>query len=62
MRISHKYTQADPWNSYVIKLSTIIQDSGIKPYARIQDNIRRVKEALEEMKEKEVLEKLKPPA
>jgi hypothetical protein len=56
-RISHIYIQADPWNNYGIRLSTIIQDSGIEPYSRIQDNIRRVKEALEEMKEQDILSK-----
>ena len=56
-RISHAYVQADAWNNYGIKLSTIIQDSGIEPYDRIQDNIRRVKEALEEMVEQEILAK-----
>jgi len=54
-RLSHNYMQASSYDHFTIKLSTIIRDSGVKQYPKISDNIRQLKEALEEMKEKEVL-------
>jgi hypothetical protein len=55
-RISHAYTQAGALNTYDIHLLTVIRDSGMKRYAKLSDNLRKVKEALDEMKEKEVVQ------
>ncbi len=38
-------------------MSTILRDSGMATYKNLYDNISKVKQALEEMKEKEVIEK-----
>jgi len=54
-RLSHNYIQASSHNTFSIKLSTIIRDSGVKQYPRISDNIIQLREALEEMKDKEVV-------
>mgnify|MGYP001577284826 CR=1 FL=1 len=56
-RLSHNYIQAAENSPYSIKVSTIIRDSGMKQYKNLRDNIYQVKLALEEMKEKEVIEK-----
>lgn len=56
-RLSHNYTQASPNDPYTIKLSTILRDSGMTSYKNLRDNNIKVKKALNEMKEKEVLEK-----
>ncbi len=54
-RMSHHYTQASLLNSYSILLSTIIRDFGLKQYAELRNNLRDVKKALEEMKQKEII-------
>ncbi len=56
-RLSHNYIQAAQNSPYGIKVSTIIRDSGMKQYKNICNNIYRVQDALNEMKEKEVIEK-----
>ncbi len=56
-RLSHNYIQAAQNSPYSIKMSTIIRDSGMAAYKNLYDNIAKVKQALEEMKEKEVIEK-----
>jgi hypothetical protein len=54
-RMSHHYTQASIANTYEIMLSTIIRDFGLKSYAHLRDNLRDVKLALKELKEKDVI-------
>lgn len=56
-RLSHHYTQASGNNNYSIKLTTLIRDFGLTRYAELTKNLRDVKKALEEMKEKDVLDK-----
>ncbi len=56
-RLSHNYTQAAQDSPYSIKMSTILRDSGMTTYKNLYDNIAKVKQALEEMKENEVIEK-----
>ena len=58
-RLSNNYIQASKTDPYAIKLSTILRDSGMKQYPHLRDNIRQLKEALEEMIEKEVLSSYK---
>jgi hypothetical protein len=45
--LSLRFTQADPFKSYNIKLSTVINHSGISPYTRVMDNVRYVQNTLE---------------
>lgn len=54
-RMSHNFKQASVIDSYTIKLTTIIRDSGVKEYAKISNNARKVILALDEMKEKKVV-------
>ena len=54
-RMSHNYKQAHYSEPYTIMLSTIIRDSGVKEYTQLRDNVRKVKEALNEMIKKEVV-------
>jgi hypothetical protein len=54
-RMSHYYTQASMAHPYTILLSTIIRDFGIKEYDQIRVNLFKVQEALEEMKDQEVI-------
>lgn len=54
-RMSHHYTQASITHPYHIMLSTIIRDFGLTHYDRLRDNLRDVQSALNEMKEKRVL-------
>lgn len=56
-RLSHHYTQASGNNNYSIKLTTLIRDFGLTRYTELTKNLRDVKRALEEMKEKDVLDK-----
>jgi len=58
-RMSHHYTQASMAHPYTILLSTIIRDFGIKEYDHIRVNLFKVQEALEEMKEQEVINDFK---
>lgn len=54
-RMSHNYIQASLVNNYTILLSTIIRDSCMKSYKDIRNNVSQVEDALEEMKEGEVI-------
>lgn len=57
-RLSHLYTHANFFeldNNYSLLLSTILRDFGLKIYADIRNNIREIKKALEELKEKGIL-------
>lgn len=57
-RLSHLYTYADglePENTYSLLLSTILRDFGLRERTRIRDNIRIIKKALDELKEKGVI-------
>lgn len=54
-RLAHHYTQASLSSTYHIMLTTIIRDFGLTEYAWLSQNLRDVKAALEEMKEKEVI-------
>lgn len=56
-RLSHLYTYADgldPENTYTLLLSTILRDFGLRERTRLRDNIRLIKKALDELKEKGV--------
>jgi len=55
-RMSHMYTQASWKNAYSILLTTIIRDSGMKPYEKLKDNLCEVRKALNEMIQKGVLQ------
>lgn len=54
-KMSHNYLQASMMNPYQIKLSTIIEGSGMKPYSKNSENNKYISKALEEMKQKNVL-------
>jgi hypothetical protein len=54
-RMSHHYIQASLSNHYAITLSTIIRDFGLKAYAELRNNLRDVRAALDELKNKEVI-------
>lgn len=56
-RLSHHYTQASGNNNYSIKLTTLIRDFGLARCPQLRDNLKKVRDALEEMKEKGVLDK-----
>ena len=56
-RLSHHYTQASGNNNYSIKLTTLIRDFGLKRYPQLRDNLKELKAALEEMKDRQVLDK-----
>jgi hypothetical protein len=58
-RISHLFSQATIDNPYQLKLSTIIQDSGMKEYSQRGDSIRQVSKALEELKKFNIISKFK---
>ncbi|MEW6737264.1 MAG: hypothetical protein AB1489_38620 [Acidobacteriota bacterium] len=58
-RMSHLFTQSSLTNTYSILLSTIIRDFGIKAYSQLRDNLYQVEQALDEMKEKEVIAEYK---
>lgn len=53
-RLSHHYTQASMLEKYQILLSTIIRDFGLTMYEQLRDNLRDVKNALDEMLVKEI--------
>jgi len=53
-RLSHHYTQASVTEKYQILLSTIIRDFGLTVYEQLRDNLRDVKNALDEMLVKEI--------
>lgn len=54
-RISHNYRQASETDLYTISLSRIINDSGVKQYKDFRNHLCKIKDAVEEMKVKEVL-------
>lgn len=54
-RMSHLYIQASFTNTYAIRLTTIVRDSGVKRYKQIRNNLREVKKALDEMRKKKVI-------
>jgi hypothetical protein len=55
-RLSHHFIYASAMKPpYNILLSTIIRDCGLKFYKQLRDNLRDVKKALDEMKEKGVI-------
>jgi hypothetical protein len=56
-RMSHHYIQASRISPpYSILLSTIIRDFGLTAYAELRNNLRDVVRALDEMKEKKVIQ------
>jgi hypothetical protein len=44
--LSLRFVQAAPNKSFNIKLSTIIENSGVSLYARLSDNLKQVEQAL----------------
>ena len=54
-RMSHHFTQASFTESYEILLTTIVRDFGLTPQKRIQQNLVEVENAIEEMKQKNVV-------
>jgi hypothetical protein len=54
-RLCHNYVQAGLMNPYTIKLSTIMRDSGTLEAKENYENVRRIDEALDELKEKKIL-------
>lgn len=56
-RLSHHYTQSGRTNNYSIHLTTLIRDFGLTRHSQLRDNLRKTQDALEEMKEKGVLDK-----
>lgn len=55
-RLTHRYTNASiSGNGYNILATTIIRDSGMTPYKQHRDSIRKVREAVSELKEHGIL-------
>lgn len=54
-RLSHNYIGASLTAPFTILLSTIMTDSCMKQYAKLSDNLREVRKALDEMQKAEVL-------
>ncbi|SEQ44825.1 hypothetical protein SAMN05421693_13220 [Ectothiorhodospira magna] len=54
-RISHNFTQANHHNTYEVLFSTVKQDSGLLEYARERDGIRKLEEALQDLKDARIL-------
>ena len=54
-RMSHYYKQAGLMNTYSILLSTIIRDFGLTKYEKLANNLREAKQAIEELKAKDVV-------
>lgn len=54
-RMSHHFTQASLTESYEILLTTIVRDFGLTPQKRIQQNLVEVENAIEEMKQNNVI-------
>ncbi|WP_142846722.1 hypothetical protein [Telmatospirillum sp. J64-1] len=55
-RLSHRYCQASITDrGYTIKATTIVRDSGMTQYKQWRDTMRKVREAVEELKTKGVL-------
>jgi hypothetical protein len=54
-RMSHHFIQASLTESYEILLTTIIRDFGLTPQKRLQQNLVEVENAIEEMKDNNVI-------
>lgn len=54
-RMSHHFTQASLTESYEILLTTVIRDFGLTPQKRLQQNLVEVENAIEEMKQNNVI-------
>jgi hypothetical protein len=54
-RMSHHFTQASLTESYEILLTTIVRDFGLTPQKRIQQNLVEIENAIEEMKQNDVV-------
>lgn len=54
-RMSHHFTQASFTESYEILLTTIVRDFGLTMQKRVQQNLVEVENAIEEMKQKDVI-------
>jgi hypothetical protein len=54
-RLSHNFTQASLTDSYTIRMSTIIRDSGAYHAPRGNNNAREIRNALEELVQKDIL-------
>jgi hypothetical protein len=53
--MSHHFIQASLTESYEILLTTIIRDFGLTPQKRLQQNLVEVENAIEEMKQMNVV-------
>lgn len=56
-RMSHHFVQAGSDHSYSIRLTTLIRDFGLARCPQLRDNLKKVRDSLEEMKAKGVLDK-----
>jgi len=54
-RLCHNYIQASLFNTYTIKMSTILRDSGTYISEIPSRNVRRIDESLNELKDKDIL-------
>jgi len=54
-RMCHNYVQASILNSYTITMEGIVRDSGLLECARIRDNRKMLKKALDELKENKII-------
>lgn len=54
-RMAHNHTSATVTKPFHISLTTLIRDFGLTAYADLRNNLRDVKSALEEMKEKNTI-------
>jgi hypothetical protein len=54
-RMSHHFIQASLIESYEIFLTTIVRDFGLTPQKRLQQNLSEVENAVEELKQKNVI-------
>jgi hypothetical protein len=56
-RLAHIFTQASVTQTFTIKVTTLIRESGGKFYKSLATNIREIKKALDEMIDKETVHK-----
>jgi hypothetical protein len=54
-RLCHNYIQASLFNTYTIKMTTILRDSGTHISDIPSRNVRRIDESLNELKDKDIL-------
>src|SRR5207245_10742492 len=54
-RLCNNYIQESLFNTYTIRMTTILRDSGIYISDIPSRNIRRIDESLDEMKDKDIL-------